>query len=189
MSKILLIIISIIVVLTLGLFYLVHIHKFNIPALLSIYSVNSDDLESVKPYKMAGNSMYPNLKAGQYWSADVNIYNTSTIQRGDVVVFSNPRNQQEVFIKRVIGLPGETIKVQNYKVYISNQVLEEKYLASEVITRAGDFLQEGKEISIPPESYIIMGDNRPGSEDSRIWGFITKNQVKGKVTTCYRDCD
>jgi signal peptidase I len=117
------------------------------------------------------------------------------IRRGDVVVFKYPDEPERDFIKRVIGLPGETLELRNKKVYINGQPLEEGYV---------HFLEpvsEGQEITsidvrerygpvrVPEGQYFVMGDNRDNSQDSRYWGFLPEHYVKGKALMIYWSYD
>lgn len=103
-------------------------------------------------------------------------------QRGDVVVLQKPGFDD--FVKRVIGLPGETIQIRDGYVYIDNQRLVEEYLAPDLYTNGGSFIREGGQpILIPEGHYVLIGDNRPQSNDSRYVeiGFIKREWIKGKV--------
>lgn len=103
-------------------------------------------------------------------------------QRGDVVILQKPG--YEDFVKRVIALPGEKISINNGKIFINGNQLIEDYLAADLYTNGGDFITEGgAEIEVPSGHYILIGDNRPQSNDSRFSdiGFIKREWIKGKV--------
>jgi signal peptidase I len=103
-------------------------------------------------------------------------------QRGDVVVFQKPG--LEDFVKRVIALPGETIRISEGRIIINGKMLEEKYIAETVYTNGGDLIREnGNEVRVPQGYYALIGDNRPQSNDSRYGsiGFIDRSWIKGKV--------
>lgn len=138
-----------------------------------------------QPHKVSGNSMFPNFHNADYIITDKVSYRFSLPQRGDVVVFKNPKDPSQDFIKRVIGLPGEKVKVQGGKVYINGKILEEPYLKPEVYTTTGAFLQEGKEMIVNEGSTIVMGDNRPNSSDSREWGLLPNEKIIGRVILRY----
>lgn len=134
-----------------------------------------------QPHQVKGASMEANFHDNEYILTDKVSYKFSQPKRGDVVIFKAPRNPDLDFIKRVIGLPGERIKVQGGHVYINDQLLKEEYLPSALLTQAGAFLTEGKELVIPPDNYIVLGDNRNHSSDSREWGPITPQEIIGKA--------
>lgn len=134
-----------------------------------------------QPHKVSGSSMFPNFKNGDYIITDKVSYRFSEPQRGDIVVFKNPKDETQDFIKRIIGIPGDKVKVESGKIYLNGNELTEPYLAETIFTNPGSFLQEGGEITVEPDHYITIGDNRPASSDSREWGFITRDEIIGKV--------
>ena len=136
----------------------------------------------LRPHKIKGQSMHPNFPDGEYLLTEKVSYYRKDPQRGDVVVFKPPISEDE-FIKRVIGLPGETISVSGGKVYVNNQELKEDYI--DVYTAPGAFLAEGQTYTVPNGYYFVMGDNRPHSSDSRAWGPITKKVITGKAWLIY----
>ncbi len=113
------------------------------------------------------------------------------IRRGDIVVFKYPDEPERDFIKRVIGLPGETIELRNKKVYVNGQPLDEPYVhfleashgASEVTSF--DLRERYGPVQVPATQYFVMGDNRDNSQDSRYWGFLPRHYVKGKALMIY----
>lgn len=134
-----------------------------------------------QPHKVSGSSMFPNFKDGDYIITDKLTYKFGDPKRGDIVVFKNPKDETVDFIKRILALPGDKIKVQNGKIYLNGSELKEPYLKDTIITNPGAFLREGEEITVEPGRYITIGDNRPASSDSREWGFITQQEIIGKV--------
>jgi signal peptidase I len=129
--------------------------------------------------------MYPNFHDGDYIITDKLTYKISEPKRGDVVVFKNPRDESQDFIKRIMGLPGDSVKVQNGHVFINGKQVTEGFLKPEVVTTPGSFMHEGQEIVVQPGEYIAMGDNRTHSSDSREWGFVTKQEIIGRVMLRY----
>ncbi|HYW19505.1 MAG TPA: signal peptidase I [Nodularia sp. (in: cyanobacteria)] len=144
-------------------------------------------------------SMEPTLNGTpNQWEADKIIvdklkYRFSEPQRGDIVVFSPTKTLQEeqyndAFIKRIIGLPGEKVELKDGQVYINNKPLEEvKYLNSEqrtaidVCTSAPQQAYLAKPETIPPNSYLVLGDNRNSSYDSRCWGVVPRGNIIGRA--------
>jgi signal peptidase I len=118
------------------------------------------------------------------------------IRRGDIIVFKYPEDPERDFIKRVIGLPGETIELKNKKVYVNGEPLDEPYVQfmfppSDRAPEEGqvfDFDVQRSSygpVTVPDEHYFMMGDNRDNSQDSRYWGFLPASYVKGKALFVY----
>jgi signal peptidase I len=116
------------------------------------------------------------------------------IRRGDVLVFKYPVEPDRDFIKRVIGLPGETLQLKDKKIYINGKLLDEPYVhfleeprrhaeLSEVTS--SDVRENYGPVTVPPNQYFMMGDNRDNSADSRYWGFMPRDYVKGKALLIY----
>lgn len=139
----------------------------------------------MRPHKIDGQSMMPNFPNNEYLLTEKVTYYTRNPERGDVVVFTPPVSNLDEYIKRVIGLPGEKIMIKNGRVYINYQLINEPYLDSNLYTSAGTFLKEGEEYLIPEGEYIVLGDNRANSSDSRYWGPITKKSMSGRAWVIY----
>jgi len=143
-----------------------------------------------QPFQIAGQAMSPNYVNGQYYLANKMVYRSANPARGEVVVFKYPKEPDKDFIKRIIGVPNDAVSIQNGKVFINNQPLDESsYLKPDVQTHGGAFLQEGQQITIPADSYFVLGDNRSYSSDSREWGFVPRQNIIGKIGLCYYKCD
>lgn len=140
------------------------------------------------PIKVSGSAMNPNYVNGQYYLTNKVAYRTSSPQRNDIVVFKNPKNEDQDFLKRIIGIPGDQIKIQDCKAFVNNQVLQEPYLPESTCSRTGAFLQEGVAVTVPTDNYFVLGDNRDHSSDSREWGFVPRNNIIGKLGICYYKC-
>lgn len=135
-----------------------------------------------RPFQMTGQSMSPAFKNKEYLLTSVISYQNSEPQRGDIIIFYAPNNPEKDLIKRIIGLPGETVMIKENKVYIDDKELDEKaYLPRNTTTLTGSFLKVGEPVTVPDESYFVLGDNRPFSSDSREWGFVPKRKIIGKV--------
>lgn len=145
----------------------------------------------MRPHKIDGESMMPNFVNNEYLLTEKVSYYFRDPQRGDVVVFTPPVSNLDEYIKRVIGLPGETVTVKNGHVYINDKVLDEPYLPEGTYTNGGNCnrdstcLREGEAYKIPDGYYIVMGDNRNNSSDSRYWGPITKKAISGRAWVVY----
>jgi signal peptidase I len=99
------------------------------------------------------------------------------IERGDIVVFWYPKNPEKSYVKRIIGLPGETVEMRNGVVYINNEAMREDYLDTEHNQTLGNLKKE----TVPEHHYFVLGDNRDNSSDSRIWGPVPEKYIYGKV--------
>ena len=143
----------------------------------------------VQPHKVDGSSMFPNFHDREFILTDKISYRKGLPERGDVIVFHAPDPYDSDFIKRIIGLPGETIMVQGGYVFINNQKLSESYLPDSFMTSEKSFLREGVPYSIPEGYYVVLGDNRNYSSDSREWGPIAQSAIVGKAWVRYWPVD
>ena len=161
----------------------------------------------VQAFKIPTGSMENNLLIGDHllvnkfvfaptltnWESKILPINP--IRRGDILVFKYPEDPDRDFIKRVIGLPGETLELKNKKVYINGKPLDEPYVhflfpAAEPKQGDADFTsfdvrENYGPVTVPPDHYFMMGDNRDNSQDSRYWGFMPRDYVKGKALFVY----
>ncbi|HAI95274.1 TPA: signal peptidase I [candidate division WWE3 bacterium] len=133
-----------------------------------------------------GASMEPNFETGERILVDKITRNFRDYERGEVVVLVPPTEDSKHFIKRVVGLPGDIIKVFECKIYIyrdgSQFTLDEEYLGSNGCTIGGnEFLQEGRSVEIKDGYYVVMGDNRRNSLDSRVFGMVKASDIVGRV--------
>lgn len=138
-----------------------------------------------QPHKVSGNSMLPNFQNGNYILTDKLTYRFSEPKYNDVVVLKNPRNEAQDFIKRILGLPGDTIKIENGAVFRNGSLVKEDFLPTGRTTQAGNFLSEGENVTLGPNQYIVLGDNRDHSSDSREFGPISKKEIIGRVIFRY----
>jgi signal peptidase I len=140
----------------------------------------------LQPHKIKGHSMEPNFQDKEYLLTDKITYRfLRDPQRGDVVVFKAPPNYTDEYIKRIIGLPGEKIMVSQGKVYINGRALGESYLPAGLFISGGNYLQEGKVVTVPANSYVVLGDNRPHSLDSRAFGPVNFEKLTGRAWIVY----
>jgi signal peptidase I len=139
-----------------------------------------------RPFEVKGDSMYPNLHDSEYLITNLIGMRFGDPGLGDVVVFKAPNDPEKDFIKRIIGVPGDTISLKEGMVYVNNQLLDESdYLASTVKTYGGSFLKEEEQVTVPPGHFFVLGDNRSYSSDSREWGFVPKKNIIGKSFFIY----
>jgi signal peptidase I len=136
------------------------------------------------PHEVVGRSMYPNFKDGDYLLANKVVYRFNKPQRGEVIIFKY--SDTEDFIKRIIGIPGDTIGIKDGKLYRNGELLDEsEYLDPAVFTGSESYLHEGETITVPEGEYFVSGDNRPHSTDSREFGPIALDRIKGRVWLRY----
>lgn len=151
----------------------------------------------VQAFKIPTGSMRPTLKEGDmllvtkftYGAkipfSDIRLPGLSKPQRGDVIVFLYPGDKKRDFIKRLIGLGGETIEIRNGKIYVNDKVVDDPEISSRFYYNRGEYGEEGKKIQVPPDSYFVLGDNSGSSHDSRYWGFVPKGYLVGKALVIY----
>ncbi|HCC23489.1 TPA: signal peptidase I [Candidatus Falkowbacteria bacterium] len=136
----------------------------------------------IQPFYVQGASMEPSFYDHEYLIIDELSYRFSNPERGDIVVFKYPKDPTQFFIKRVIGLPGETVEVKDGFVFIYTDVGEKKYLLDEfnyldqTVQTRGD-----KRWQLEADEYYVMGDNREHSLDSRLFGPVSRGFIVGKV--------
>jgi signal peptidase I len=165
----------------------------------------------VQAFKIPTGSMENNLLIGDHLLVNKMVFAPTaagveraltpvgTIRRGDVIVFKYPEEPDRDFIKRVIGLPGETLEVRDKKVYINGKPLDEPYVHflqppsastseyNEVTSY--DVRERYGPVTVPADQYFMMGDNRDNSQDSRYWGFLPRGYIKGKALLVYWSFD
>ena len=105
--------------------------------------------------------------------------------RGDVIVFIYPEDPQKDFIKRLVGLPGETVEIRNGTIYINDKPLLDPIFNKVYYYNRGDYALEGKKITVPKNNYFVLGDNSASSKDSRYWGFVPSHSILGKALIIY----
>lgn len=139
----------------------------------------------IQPHRVQGDSMLPNFQNGELILTDKISYRIRQPARGDIIVFRAPTDPGKDFIKRIVALPGEKVKLLDGKIYINESPLKESYLPYDSTSASGSYLREGIEISIPEGKYFVMGDNRNHSSDSREWGAVGKATIVGRAFIIY----
>jgi signal peptidase I len=132
-----------------------------------------------QPFVVEGESMYPTFDSGDYLIVDQLTYRFQDPKRGDVVVFRYPNDEKVFYIKRIIGLPGETVHVEEGKTSVTKAdgtviELDESYVVSEDATYSLDR-------ALGQDQFFVMGDNRPKSSDSRTWGALPRHDLMGRA--------
>jgi signal peptidase I len=140
----------------------------------------------VQAFKIPSGSMLPTLQVGDHILVNKFLYYFTPIMRGDVIVFKFPQDETRDFIKRIVGLPGETLEIRGKQVLINGTPLSEPYAvySDGPLPRVGDRDHLGP-LVIPPGKLFMMGDNRDHSMDSRVWGFLDMDKIKGKAFIVY----
>ena len=129
-------------------------------------------------FKVLSVSMEPTLYEGQYLLISKQTHKIWPLTRGDVIVFRYPRNPKKNYIKRLVGLPGETVEFRNGKLYINGELTPEPWLSKGMRGLSGKW-------QVGEDEYFVMGDNRNNSSDSRSWGAVKEGLVIGKALFCY----
>jgi len=120
-------------------------------------------------------SMEPTILPGDRMA----LIKTGTLKRSDIIIFKNPENPETYLVKRLIGLPGDTVEIAGGHLYLNNKPTNEPYLKNSYIIYTYDLSR------VPPGNLFLLGDNRNNSEDSSVWGFLPAENVRGKVIFRY----
>lgn len=142
----------------------------------------------IQAYKIPSGSMLNTLLIGDHLLVNKTAYWFSKPKRGDIIVFEYPIEPEKDFIKRVIAVPGDRIRMENKKVFINGKPQDEKYVRYEsdfVFPEYVNPRDNFPEITIPEGYYFVMGDNRDASFDSRFWGFVKESSIKGEALIIY----
>jgi signal peptidase I len=151
----------------------------------------------VQAFKIPTGSMRPTLLEGDLILVNKFIYGAKIPfinlnlpalrqpKRGEVIVFIYPENPKKDFIKRLIGLPGETVKIKNGTVYINDTPLLDPVFNQRYYYNRGNFAQEDQKIKIPEDNFFVLGDNSASSQDSRYWGSVPYKNLLGRAILIY----
>jgi len=137
-----------------------------------------------QPVKVEGTSMAPLLSDQERIFINKFVYRFEPIQRGDVVVFWYPLDRTKSFIKRVIGLPGETVEIRRGVVYVNEKVVPEPYVPPQY-----EDLSDFGPVRVPKDNYFVMGDHRISSNDSRVFGPVANRFIYGRAVFAYWPVD
>ena len=137
-----------------------------------------------QPVKVEGTSMAPLLSDQERIFINKFVYRFEPIERGDVVVFWYPLDRSKSFIKRVIGLPGETVEIRQGAVYVDGKLIPEPYVPSQY-----EDLSDFALVHVPKDSYFVMGDHRISSNDSRVFGPVESRYIYGRAVFAYWPVD
>ncbi len=149
-------------------------------ALIAVVIVVPVRLFIAQPFIVSGASMDPTFENGQYLIVDELSYRVTEPDRGDVVIFKYPKDPTQYFIKRIIGTPGETVRISGGIVSVRSaqsttwETLQESYVVNE--GNGGNL-----ELTLGQDEFFVMGDNRPESSDSRVWGPLPRDHIVGRA--------
>ena len=142
-----------------------------------------------QPHQVDGKSMEPNFHNAEYILTDKISYRISSPKRGDVVVFHSPQDAGTDFIKRIVGVPGDLVMVKDGYFYLNGTRLDEEYINDPGKVAPGRFLCVFATAEVPNGQYLVMGDNRLHSSDSREWGFVPRTNIVGRAFFRYWPVD
>jgi signal peptidase I len=158
----------------------------------------------VQAFKIPSSSMEPTLLVGDYLLVnkfiygikipftELKLYPFKNPKRGDIVVFIYPKDRSKDFIKRVIGTEGEKVEIIRNKIYINDHLIDDPwghYSEKNDWLKQLQLMERFGPVVVPKESLFVLGDNRDNSQDSRFWGFVNVNAVKGKALVIYFSLD
>ncbi|PIP18860.1 MAG: signal peptidase I [Candidatus Omnitrophica bacterium CG08_land_8_20_14_0_20_41_16] len=151
----------------------------------------------IQAFKIPSGSMRPTLLEGDLILVSKFIYGAKVPftnfrlpalrkpKRGDVIVFIYPEDIKKDFIKRLVGLPGDTVEIESGTIYVNNKPLLGPVFNQRYYYNRGDFAKEGEKIVVPENSFFVLGDNSGSSKDSRYWGFVPKDNILGEAVVIY----
>jgi signal peptidase I len=140
----------------------------------------------VQPFKIPTGSMRTTLIEGDRILVNKFIYRFTDPKRGDVVVFHFPHMPKKDYIKRCVGLPGDTVEIVQGRLRINGEMLASPEIFERLYYyNRGDYGQEGKALVVPEEQYVMLGDNSASSQDSRYWGFVPRRSIIGKAMVVF----
>lgn len=156
---------------------IVEILRFSIIALLIVIPIR---MFIAQPFIVSGASMQETFQNGEYLIVDQVSYHLHSPERGDVVIFRYPKDPSKYFIKRIIGIPGDTITIEESDVTIVNEAHPEGFTLNEPYIKS---MRPGVTITeeLGDREYFVMGDNRDESSDSRVWGVLQEERIIGKA--------
>ena len=137
-----------------------------------------------QPVKVEGTSMLPGLEDQERIFINKFVYRFNSIERGDIIVFHYPRDVSKSYIKRVIGVEGDRVRIVDGRVYVNGRQLEEDYVPAEYAD-----IRSYPEVKVPPHSFFLLGDHRTSSSDSREFGPVDQRYIYGKAVFVYWPMD
>jgi signal peptidase I len=148
-------------------------------AIIAILVVVPLRLFIAQPFIVSGSSMFPTFQDKNYLIVDELSYHLNDPKRDDVIIFKYPKDTTKYFIKRIIGLPNETVDINGSEVTITNKDHKEGFTLNEPFVK--NTSENKTHFELKDNEYFVMGDNRSGSSDSRYWGAVPRNLIVGKA--------
>ena len=143
----------------------------------------------VQAFRLPSGTMEPTIKQGDRILVDKAAYKGSEPSRGDIIVFLYPEDTSRNFVMRLIASGGETVEIKDGDVYVNDELVQIPSIKNIYYYNQGENAQAGKKVTVPEESYYVLGDNSALSHDSRYWGFVPRNNILGKVFKIYYPFD
>lgn len=150
--------------------------KFSLIAILIVAPIR---IFVAQPFVVSGASMEPTFQSSEYLIVDQLSYHFQEPSRGEVIIFKYPNDPSVFFIKRIIGLPGETVEARDGKVFIKNESLIDGFRIEEPYIK--EDTNDSFTLALEESEYFVMGDNRMHSSDSRVWGPLERKFIVGKT--------
>lgn len=146
----------------------------------------------IQAYKIPAGSNLPTILIGDHVLVNKYVYKFHQPQRNDWVIFKFPKNEKIDYLKRVVALPGDQVEIKDKRLYVNNQLVLEPFVINST-TSVMDAIKSPRDnfgpVTVPEKSYFVLGDNRDNSFDSRFWGFVKENKIKGKAEIIYFSYD
>ena len=158
--------------------FLIEIIKASIIAIIIVVPIR---FYIAQPFIVSGASMNPTFESGHYLIVDQLNYRFNEPERGEVVIFKFPKDLRKFFIKRIIGLPGETVQAKLGVITITNIMNPDGFVLDEPYVDTRNQTFDSYLITLAPDEYLVLGDNRRGSSDSRIWGPLKEDLLIGRA--------
>lgn len=146
----------------------------------------------IQAYKIPAGSNVPTILIGDHVLVNKYIYRFNQPQRNDWVIFKYPKDEKIDYLKRVIALPNDQVEIKDKKLYVNNQLVPEPFVINSttlVIDKSKSPRDNFGPVTVPEKSYFVLGDNRDNSFDSRFWGFVKEDKIKGKAEIVYFSYD
>ena len=136
-------------------------------------------------HRVSGLSMFPTMHDSDFLITEKVTYRFGVPRHSEIIVLKDPMDESKDFIKRIIAIPGDTVKIESGKVFVNEIQIPETYLPVGTETHGGAYLTEGKTVKAGPNQFLVFGDNRNHSSDSREWGPIKKESIVGRALFRY----
>ena len=158
--------------------FLMETVKFSLIALIIVLPIR---FFVAQPFIVSGASMEPTFETGEYLIVDELSYRFDPPKRGQVIIFRYPKDESKFFIKRIIGLPGETVEMRGKSLYIKNSAFPDGFKVEQSYLEEGYEREDYLTVILGEKEYFVLGDNRGASSDSRVWGNLPAKDIVGRA--------